>query len=92
MRTAVVMSVLWMLSASPLCQAETHEERVAQVRAAEHAFAKTVADRDFDAFTAHLADDAVFFGANEAAAWQGCGHGGVEAILRWTASAVLVGA
>lgn len=33
-----------------------------QVRAAERAFAKTMADRDHAAFTSHLADEAVFFG------------------------------
>jgi ketosteroid isomerase-like protein len=32
----------------------------AQVRAAETAFAKTMADRDFDAFVSFLADDAIF--------------------------------
>ncbi len=32
----------------------------AAVRAAEVAFAKTMADRDFDAFARHIADDAVF--------------------------------
>lgn len=32
----------------------------AQVRAAETAFAKTMADRDFAAFTSFLADDAIF--------------------------------
>jgi ketosteroid isomerase-like protein len=35
-------------------------DRIAQVRAAETAFAKTMADRDFAAFAAFIADDAVF--------------------------------
>ena len=35
----------------------------AEVRAAETAFAKTMADRDHAAFTAMLADEAVFFGS-----------------------------
>ncbi len=34
-----------------------------QVRAAERAFAKTMADRDHAAFVAHLAEEAVFFGS-----------------------------
>ena len=34
----------------------------AEVRAAERAFAKTMADRDLDAFTSFLADEAIFFG------------------------------
>ena len=40
----------------------THEELAAQVRAAEIAFAKSMADRDHAAFVSHLADEAVFFG------------------------------
>jgi ketosteroid isomerase-like protein len=35
-----------------------------EVRAAETAFAKSMADRDFVAFAAHVADDAIFFGRN----------------------------
>jgi ketosteroid isomerase-like protein len=34
----------------------------ADVRAAERAFAKTMADRDLASFTAHVASDGVFFG------------------------------
>ena len=34
-----------------------------QVRAAERAFAKSMADRDHAAFVAHLAEEAVFFGS-----------------------------
>lgn len=41
--------------------AATHEELVAQVRAAETAFAATMAARDHDAFGAFLAEEAVFF-------------------------------
>lgn len=33
-----------------------------QVRAAERAFAKTMADRDHVAFVAHVAEEAIFFG------------------------------
>lgn len=42
--------------------AETNTELQAQVRKAETAFAKTMADRDHAAFTSFLADEAVFFG------------------------------
>lgn len=35
-------------------------ELTKQVTAAETAFAQTMADRDFDAFAAHIADDAIF--------------------------------
>lgn len=40
----------------------TNEELAAQVRAAEIAFAKSMADRDHAAFVSHVADEAVFFG------------------------------
>ena len=43
-------------------KAATTAELVAQVRAAETAFAKSMADRDHAAFAAHVADEAVFFG------------------------------
>ena len=42
---------------------------VDEVRAAETAFAKSMADRNIGAFTALLADDAVFFGGNNG--WTG---------------------
>jgi ketosteroid isomerase-like protein len=50
----------------------------AEVRAAERAFAKTMADRDHQAFTSFLADEAIFFAgttplrgkAAVAAAWK----------------------
>jgi len=50
----------------------------AQVRAAETAFARTMADRDFAAFTSFLADDAIFVSGTQplrgkaavAAAWK----------------------
>lgn len=42
--------------------AETTAELAAQVRAAENAFAKTMADRDIEAFASFVAEDAFFFG------------------------------
>src|SRR3954469_21287687 len=57
--------------------AQTNAELKEQVRTAERAFAKTMADRDHAAFVAFLADEAVFFGngaqrgaAQVAAAWK----------------------
>jgi ketosteroid isomerase-like protein len=41
---------------------ETVADLAAQVQAAETAFAQTMAARDLDAFAAHLADEALFFG------------------------------
>jgi ketosteroid isomerase-like protein len=42
--------------------AETIEELKEQVRQAEIAFAKSMADRDHAAFVSHLAPEAIFFG------------------------------
>lgn len=39
-------------------------ELAAELRAAEEAFARTMADRDLQAFGTFLADEAVFFGTN----------------------------
>lgn len=41
--------------------AESNEQLAAQVRAAETAFAKTMADRDLAAFGTFVADEALFF-------------------------------
>jgi ketosteroid isomerase-like protein len=49
--------------------AESTEELARQVREAETAFAKTMADRDLEAFAKFIADDAVFFG--QSAAFRG---------------------
>lgn len=55
------------------------EELRQQVRDTERAFARTMAERDHDAFTRHLAEEAVFFSGNQqvlrgkaavAAAWK----------------------
>ena len=47
--------------------AETLQELKEQVRQAEIAFAKTMADRDHAAFVSFLAPDAIFFGPGGAA-------------------------
>lgn len=41
---------------------QSNEELAAQVRDAENAFAKTMADRDLEAFASFVAEDAFFFG------------------------------
>jgi ketosteroid isomerase-like protein len=55
-----------MMCAAPVVAAPmaSREELVAQVRAAETAFAATMAARDHAAFGSFLAEDTVFFGAN----------------------------
>lgn len=65
------------------------EELASEVRAAEQAFAATMAERDLDAFVSHIADEAVFFtgkvlrGAEEiTAAWSPFFEG-AEAPFSW---------
>lgn len=61
-----------------LAGAQTAAETAQQVRAAESAFARTMAERNFAAFSSHLSAEAVFFArqgvlrgaAAVAAAWQ----------------------
>lgn len=43
--------------------AATNQELAAQVRAAEIAFAKSMADRDLKAFESHVSSEALFFGS-----------------------------
>ncbi len=61
-----------------------------QVEAAERAFAKTMADRDFEAFRAYLSEEAVFFSGDRSIrgkqqvseAWRGF-YEGAEAPFSW---------
>jgi ketosteroid isomerase-like protein len=75
---------------------QTSAELAAQVRAAENAFAKTMADRDLQAFESFVADDAIFFGrtalrgkAAVVDAWKGF-YEGDEAPFSWRAETVEV--
>jgi ketosteroid isomerase-like protein len=56
---AVLIALLW---CAPADAQQKPANPVDQVRAAETAFAKSMADRDLAAFTMLLGDDAVFFG------------------------------
>lgn len=58
-------------------ETETRETLAQQVRAAETAFARSMADRDIKAFASHLAEDAVFFGG------QGATHGKDGVVADW---------
>jgi len=53
--------LLSLMAAAPAA-GQTTAELEDQVRATERAFAKSMADRDLAAFTAHLSDEAVFMG------------------------------
>ena len=83
------------LAAAPTPQSATNLQ--AEVRAAERAFAKTMADRDHQAFTTFLADEAIFFGnptplrgkAAIAAGWQRF-YDGPQAPFSWDPEVVEV--
>jgi ketosteroid isomerase-like protein len=65
--TRLVLAALAAIVFASSAFAMTVEERAqweAEVRAAETAFAKSMADRDHAAFAGFVADDAVFFGRN----------------------------
>lgn len=75
---------------------ETIAELTTQVRDAENAFAKTMADRDLRAFESFLAEDAIFFGGDAlrgkaavVSAWKGFFEGD-RAPFSWHAKTVEV--
>ena len=92
-RTAAIL----IAAAGTPAQAATNAELVEQVRAAETAFARTMADRDHRAFTAFLAKDAVFLnGPNAmrgaeavAAGWKRL-YEGAQAGFSWAPETVVV--
>ncbi len=63
MRAACILLLVVgsVLTAGP-AESQTPEDLADQVRSAETAFARTMADRDLEAFLSHVAEDAVFFG------------------------------
>lgn len=77
--------------------AETNLELKEQVRKAETAFAKSMADRDHTAFATHVAEDAVFFGSRDVqrgkaavvAAWKPL-FDGPQAPFSWSPAEVEV--
>lgn len=81
----------------PLTASAQHGPAAAEVEAREIAFAKTMADRDFDAFLSFVSPEAVFFGGNGAlrgndaigAAWRGFFEG-PEAPFSWSPDVVEV--
>ena len=76
---------------------EERNKLEADVRAAENAFAKTLADRDAKAFATFVADDAVFFGRDNVSrgkmsvvdSWAGLFEG-PTAPFRWEAELAVV--
>lgn len=84
-----------LMTATPAA-AQTTAELEEEVRATERAFARTMADRDLAAFTAHLADETVFVGGAAlrgsqavADAWPGF-FAGAQAPFSWEPETVVV--
>ena len=61
---ALLCAAAALLAPGAALRAATNAELAAQVRAAETAFAKTMADRDLKAFATFVGEDAVFVGRN----------------------------
>jgi ketosteroid isomerase-like protein len=59
---SLLILILSIVLATAPAARETNEELALQVRAAETAFAKTMAERNHSAFVSYIADEAVFFG------------------------------
>jgi ketosteroid isomerase-like protein len=57
----LVIGLALVLAGDPV-KAATNQELAEQVRAAEKAFAKTMADRDMKAFGTYVSSEAIFFG------------------------------
>lgn len=83
------------LLASPLSGQSTADLQ-SQVEAAERAFARTMADRDLEAFSALVAEDAVFFGSSPLQGREAVVEGwapffdGPEAPFSWEPEEVVV--
>jgi len=60
----ISLAALALLAGGGVARAASNADLQAQVRAAETAFAKTMADRDAAGFATFVADEAVFFGRN----------------------------
>jgi ketosteroid isomerase-like protein len=66
--------------ATPVTTATLLASPTAQVMAAERGFAKTMADRDFKAFTSYLSSEAIFFSGTSVQ------HGAAEVAAAWKPS------
>jgi ketosteroid isomerase-like protein len=75
--TIALVLVLVGLTGVRAVQCQTNDELARQVRAAERAFAATMAARDRAAFASFVADDAIFFGA------QGALRGKAAVLASW---------
>ena len=74
LHTAILLAILFI---APVYSQRRGMSPADQVRAAETAFAKSMADRNLTAFTALLADDTVFFGG------KGVNRGKAAVVADW---------
>lgn len=77
MRNALFIATLCAALTAGAAETESTEALAQQVRAAETAFAKSMADRDLTAFATLVADDAVFFGGKNVT------HGKDAVVASW---------
>jgi len=71
---AIAATGLVAMGGAVIAQSGKPQNGQAEVFAAERAFAKSMADRDFTAFGRHVADDTAFFGSSQV-------HRGRDAVL-----------
>jgi len=97
-RSAIWLSLVAVLGVTAGGEGADLTALEAEVRAAEQAFAKTMADRDHAAFVSHLAEDAVFVGGKllrgreaVAAGWKPY-YEGLQAPFSWAPELVVVNA
>ena len=65
MKRTIILGLILSVLGTRSAGSQTNQELVAQVRAAEVAFAGAMAKRDLDSFASHLAEEALFFGAKD---------------------------
>src|SRR5262245_15819982 len=95
--TPLALVLLGALTIGPVAAQPANDNLTQQVRDAERAFARSMATRDFNAFGALVADEAIFFGGQGAqrgktavlAAWKGF-FDGPNAPFSWDPDAVEV--
>lgn len=68
---SMAVALVWLLVSAGAHAAETNADLQNQVRDAERAFAKTMADRDHAAFASFLSEETVFFSGPKGAALRG---------------------
>ena len=65
MKRTIILGLILSVLGTRSAGSQTNQELVAQVRAAEVAFAGAMAKRDLDSFASHVAEEALFFGAKD---------------------------